>query len=112
MSTRRAEDARAAGESGRTAFAVAAVGLVLVGVLLTIFEFVFVRREFLQSVETLTHITGIHAAASLQFQDPAAAQETLTALEVLPDLEAAAIFGAVTTGPTRRRSRRSGPRIA
>ena len=80
MSARRAEDARAAGDAGRTAFAVAAVGLVLV------------RREFLQSVETLTHITGIHAAASLQFQDADAARETLAALEVLPDLEAAAIF--------------------
>jgi len=94
MSSRRAEDARTAGAAGRMAFAVAAVGLVLVGVLLTIFEFVFVRREFLQSVETLTHITGIHAAASLQFQDADAARETLAALEVLPDLEAAAIFGS------------------
>jgi diguanylate cyclase (GGDEF)-like protein len=94
MSARRAEDARTASKAGRTAFAVAAVGLVLVGVLLTIFEFVFVRREFLQSAETLTHITGIHAAASLQFQDAAAARETLAALEVLPDLEAAAIFDA------------------
>jgi diguanylate cyclase (GGDEF)-like protein len=92
MSERRAEDARTAGEAGRAAFAVAAVGLVLVGVLLTIFEFVFVRREFLQSVDTLTHITGIHAAASLQFQDADAARETLAALEVLPDLEAASIF--------------------
>jgi len=93
MSSRRAEDARTAGAAGRMAFAVAAVGLVLVGVLLTIFEFVFVRREFLQSAETLTHITGIHAAASLQFQDADAASETLAALEVLPDLEAASIFG-------------------
>jgi diguanylate cyclase (GGDEF)-like protein len=93
MRLRRAEDTRTAGEAGRTAFAVAAVGLVLVGVLLTIFEFVLVRREFLQSVETLTHITGIHAAASLQFQDADAASETLAALEVLPNLEAASIFG-------------------
>jgi len=93
MKARRAEGARTAG-AGRAAFAVAAFGLVLVGVLLTIFEFVFVRREFLQSVETLTHITGIHAAASLQFQDADAARETLAALEVLPDLEAAAIFGS------------------
>ena len=94
MSARRADDARSGGVAGRTAFTVAAVGLVLVGVLLTIFEFVFVRREFLQSAETLTHITGIHAAASLQFQDADAARETLAALEVLPDLEAATIFDA------------------
>ncbi|HEY6894139.1 MAG TPA: diguanylate cyclase, partial [Rhodanobacteraceae bacterium] len=93
MSLRRSDDARSAGAAGRAAFAVAGVGLILVGVLLTIFEFVFVRREFLQSAETLTNITGIHAAASLQFQDADAARETLAALEVLPDLEAAAIFG-------------------
>jgi diguanylate cyclase (GGDEF)-like protein len=92
MSERPAQDPRTAGAAGRTACAIAAIGLVLVGVLLTIFEFVFVQREFLQSVETLTHITGIHAAASLQFQDADAARETLAALEVLPDLEAAAIF--------------------
>jgi diguanylate cyclase (GGDEF)-like protein len=73
-------------------FTVAAAGLVLVGALLTIVEFVLVQREFLRSAQTLTHITSIHAAASLQFRDAAAAEETLAALEVLPNLEAAAIF--------------------
>ena len=89
---RRQTDREAADDAGRRAFAIAAVGLVLVGVLLTAFEFVLLRREFARSAETLTRITGIHSAASVVFGDAAAAQETLAALDVLPHLEAAAIF--------------------
>jgi diguanylate cyclase (GGDEF)-like protein len=92
MRNRRRRITRDLGGSGRAVFTVAAIGLVLVGTLLTIFEFVLVQREFLQSVETLTNITSIHAAASVQFRDSEAARETLAALEVLPNLEAAAIF--------------------
>lgn len=80
------------GGNGRAMFTVAAVGIALVGTLLTIFEFVLVQREFLQSARTLASVTSIHAAASVQFRDADAARETLAALEVLPNLEAATIF--------------------
>ena len=77
---------------GRRALTGAAIGLVLVGILLTLFEFVVLRREFTRSADTLARITGIHSAAAIVFHDATAAQETLVALEVLPHLEAIAIF--------------------
>jgi diguanylate cyclase (GGDEF)-like protein len=77
---------------GRRALNIAAASLVLVGVLLTAFEFVLLHREFARSAHILARITAIHSAAPLAFGDAPAAQETLTALEVLPNLQAAAIF--------------------
>lgn len=89
---RRRNDRDASQPFGRRALKIAAVSLVLVGVLLTAFEFVLLKREFARSAQILARVTAIHSAAPLAFGDAPAAQETLAALEVLPYLQAAAIF--------------------
>lgn len=76
----------------RRPLAIALVALVLVGMLLTMFEYVLLRSEFMRAADTLAKITGIHSAASVVFRDEAAAKETLAALNVLPHLQAIAIF--------------------
>jgi diguanylate cyclase (GGDEF)-like protein len=76
----------------RRPLAIAVFALILIGVLLTIFEYVLLRTEFTRSADTLANVTGIHSAASVVFRDAVAARETLAALTVLPHLEAVAIF--------------------
>lgn len=90
---------------GRGALKIAAVGLVLVGILLTAFEFVLLQREFARSAQILARVTAIHSAAPVVFRDAPAAQETLAALDVQPNLQAAAIFagdGTPLASYTRR----------
>ena len=77
---------------GRRTLKIAAFGLVLVGILLTAFEFVLLQREFARSAQILARVTAIHSAAPVVFGDAPAAQETLAALAVQPNLQAAAIF--------------------
>ena len=76
----------------RRPLAIAVIALVVIGMLLTAFEYVLLRGEFMRSADTLGRITGIHSAASVVSRDAAAARETLAALRVLPHLQATAIF--------------------
>lgn len=76
----------------RRPLAIAVIALVVIGILLTAFEYVLLRSEFMRSADTLGRITGIHSAASVVSRDAAAARETLSALRVLPHLQAIAIF--------------------
>ena len=54
---------------GRRTLKIAAIGLVLVGILLTAFEFVLLQREFERSAQILARVTAIHSAAPVVFSD-------------------------------------------
>ena len=51
------------------------------------------RKELIHNISTLAEVVGINSTASLVFQDPETAKETLAALSAEPNIVAACILG-------------------
>ena len=72
--------------------ATSAVALVLASGMLLAWDVVRFRADLRDDLETLTTIIADNTTASLEFNDPAAAAETLGALEAKPQITAAGIY--------------------
>ncbi|HZA33800.1 MAG TPA: CHASE sensor domain-containing protein, partial [Vicinamibacterales bacterium] len=72
--------------------ATSAVALVLASGMLLAWDVVRFRADLREDLETLTTIIADNTTASLEFNDPAAAAETLGALEAKPQITAAGIY--------------------
>lgn len=76
-----------------TMLAVAAA-LLLASLVLIAYQFISLRSALLEDVNLQARIIGSNSAAALLFEDTAAGQETLSVLEAVPYIEAAALFTA------------------
>ena len=66
--------------------------LVLASILFVVLEISNYRRALVQELTAIAQISGSNSTAAIIFDDHAAAQETLSALSVRPNIEAAAIY--------------------
>jgi len=66
--------------------------LLLTSAIFIITELVSFRREMVSNISTLAQVMGINSTAALSFQDPATAEEILTALSAEPHVVAACIY--------------------
>ncbi len=66
--------------------------LLLAFAVLTVNEVVTARRSLVEGAQTLAGVVGINSTAALMFDDPAAAEETLSALAADRNLEGAALY--------------------
>jgi signal transduction histidine kinase/CheY-like chemotaxis protein len=69
------------------------VALLLACVVLTVFDYVSFRQDAIEALRLRAEIIGTQSTAALAFDDPAAAEETLAALAIDPNLVAACIYG-------------------
>jgi diguanylate cyclase (GGDEF)-like protein len=77
-----------------THISTASAALLVAGMLLLAFEFFTLRRESINDLQTHARIISFNSSAAVVFGDPAAAAETLSALDTLSNLRAAVIFDA------------------
>lgn len=68
------------------------VALLLACVAFASYEVMTFRTAMVQNLSTLTEIIGNNSAAALDFADPKAAKETLSALRAEPNIEAGCIY--------------------
>jgi len=85
--------------------------MVLATVLLMVSELLMFRKEMIKDLSIIARITGYNNIASLTFNDPSFARETLSALRVEPSLISARIYtadGNFFAGYSRTRNQESG----
>ncbi len=70
----------------------AGAALLLAGTLLTVYQVVSLRSALVDDARVQARIIGENSTAALSFKDPAAAHDTLSALEFSPSVLAAAIL--------------------
>nr|WP_257644081.1 EAL domain-containing protein [Luteimonas salinisoli] len=75
-----------------TSVVTAAAALLVAGALLTTFEFLTLRSDFVGDVRAQVGATAINSTAAVLFDDAEAGAEALAALRTLPGLQAAAIL--------------------
>ncbi len=68
------------------------LALLLACLVFGVYEFVTVQREMEQELVTLARIIGDNSTATLTFDDPEAAEETLRALKAVPNVVRGAIY--------------------
>jgi PAS domain S-box-containing protein len=70
------------------------VALLLACVAFSSYEVMTFRAAMVENLSTLTEIIGDNSSAALDFSDPKAAKETLSALQAEPNIEAGCIYTA------------------
>jgi len=75
-----------------TIMAVCAVALLVAGTLLFIYEYQTIRDSLKRDLQIIARISASNSTAALSFDDPKAAEDTLSALAAKQDIEAACLY--------------------